>query len=266
MKFNRVVSVAVILLLTSEAQAIKIGDDDLETAKPKEDLDMWDAHTRDTKKKKKLVDNILEAATTVNPIGASSVGSKKSKPMDEAISTLNKLQKKEEVKEKKAAVIAAVKEEAEKEKKQSEKDSDEKEDMEEDKKEAEKAVKKVEKKAEQVIKKVVAKQESAPGGIVDIIGKVIAEHIATGNEVADNRATTEAKVNVKAAATDTALRTTTVALKSGFIASGKKDVKENDVKKEEVDLKEALKDAAAEPVAGLDTTSLDSLAQKKKVA
>ena len=159
-----------------------------------------------------------------------------------------------------------MKEEAEKEKKQSEKDSDEKEDMEEDKKEAEKAVKKVEKKAEQVIKKVVAKQESAPGGIVDIIGKVIAEHIATGNEVADNRATTEAKVNVKAAATDTALRTTTVALKSGFIASGKKDVKENDVKKEEVDLKEALKDAAAEPVAGLDTTSLDSLAQKKKVA
>ena len=100
---------------------------------------------------------------------------------------------------------------------------------------------------------------------MDIIGKVIAQHIASGNEVADNRATTEAKVNVKASATDTALKTTSSALRAGFTATGKKDVKEVDVQNEKIDLKESLESAAAAPVSGVDTSGAlgDSLAQKK---
>ena len=126
------------MLLTQESNALKIQKVDAESG---EDLDMWDSHVKSTGAKKKQVDAILEAAESVNPIGASDVGSKKSKPMTEAIKTLKTLQKKEEKKEKKADVIAKVKEEVEKEKKQSEKDSDEKEDMEEDTKDAKKAVK-----------------------------------------------------------------------------------------------------------------------------
>lgn len=55
---------------------------------------------------------------------------------------------------------------------------------------------------------------------------MIAQHIETGNEIAENRAKVEGKVNVKAAITDTSMKTFDTALKAGFVASGKKDIKE----------------------------------------
>ena len=174
MKFTKVISIAVIMLLATEADALQItkdkkalekvktlvkamkaqGEDENEDQKPK-DQDMWESHVKFNGKKKKPMDDLVEAAKKISPIGASTVGRDDSPPIAEVAEILKKADQKKSKKNKSADLIAQVKEEVDKEKKQSEKDSDEKDDIEEETKEDKKAVKKVEKKAEQVIKKVV---------------------------------------------------------------------------------------------------------------
>ena len=116
---------------------------------------MWESHVRFNGKKKKPMDDLVDAAKKIKPIGASTVGRDDSPPIAEVASVIKKAEQKEKKKAKSADLIAKVKEEVDKEKKQSEKDSDEKEDIEEEQKAAKKAVKAIEKKSEQVIKKVV---------------------------------------------------------------------------------------------------------------
>jgi hypothetical protein len=152
---KKVLSLAIIMLLSSTAEAMKIQ----ELPKKAREDDMWETHERFKGPKKNPLDDLVKVAEGINPVGASSVGTKEDTPIKEAIKDLKKVEKKEKKKAKSADTIAAVKEEIEKEKKQSENDSDEKDDLEEDKKEAEKAVKKVEKRTEAVIKKVVQKKE-----------------------------------------------------------------------------------------------------------
>ena len=133
-----------------------------------------------------------------------------------------------------AAVMAINKKEAKEAKKE-----EAKEKVVEAQKKSEKAVKKTQKAAEKAIKKVVAKQESAPGGIVDIISKALAKNAKEQATKEENRARVEGKIKTKAAATDTAIGTTRKALKSGFAAT--RDLSAAESKKE-------LEKAAASPV------------------
>ena len=66
--------------------------------------------------------------------------------------------------------------EIEEEKAEEQKEKNDKVELEEAKEEAEAEVKKVEKKAEDAVKKAAATKEAAPGGIIDVITDVLANH------------------------------------------------------------------------------------------
>lgn len=78
---------------------------------------MWESHVKFNGTKKKPMDDLVEAAKKISPIGASTVGRDDSPPIAEVASVIKKAQKKEEKKAKSADLIAKVKEEADKDKK-----------------------------------------------------------------------------------------------------------------------------------------------------
>lgn len=108
MKFNKVISLAVILLLASEtdalhinkdkkivekaktlAKALRVKDEEDDDEKPK-DLDMWESHVKFNGTKKKPMDDLVNAAKKISPIGASTVGRDDSPPIAEVASVIKK--------------------------------------------------------------------------------------------------------------------------------------------------------------------------------
>jgi len=75
------------------------------------------------------------------------------------------------------------------------------------KKEAKK-VKDVIKDSEKAIKKVTAKQESAPGGIIDTVTQALAKNAAQQGEKINNRARIETKIDAHVTSTDAAIGAT----------------------------------------------------------
>ena len=56
---------------------------------------------------------------------------------------------------------------------------------------------KVEKKAEDAVKKATAQKEAAPGGIIDVITDVLADHAKTQKHRAERRSEIETEVATK---------------------------------------------------------------------
>ena len=135
MKFNKILSLAVILLLATETDALVLNKDKKVSAKAKnlvkalkakdeadedetpKDLDMWESHVKFNGKKKKPMDDLVDTAKKISPIGASTVGRDDSPPIAEVAEVIKKAEKKEKKKAKSADLIAKVKEEVDKEKK-----------------------------------------------------------------------------------------------------------------------------------------------------
>lgn len=66
---------------------------------------------------------------------------------------------------------------------------------------------------------MVAKQETAPGGIVDIITEVLAKQAKTNKDKEENRARVETSISTKTAAYSSAVNTSRAALKKGLVAT-----------------------------------------------
>ena len=96
-----ITSLAIIMLLSSNVQAIQIQDLPKKARKD----DMWETHEKFDGPKKKPMDDLMKVADDIHPIGASSVGTKEDTPIKEAIKTLKKEEKKIKEKEKTADKI-----------------------------------------------------------------------------------------------------------------------------------------------------------------
>jgi len=107
---------------------------------------------------------------------------------------------------------------------------------------AEKAVKKTQRKAAEAIKKVVAKQETAPGGLVDIITETIAEHAKANRDRYEDRARVQAAVSTKAAANAASMRTATTALAKGLSATRRQNAEAEEA------YRKSIEDGMASPL------------------
>lgn len=83
-------------------------------------------------------------------------------------------------------------------------------------KKEEKKVVEAKESAEKAIKKVVAKQETAPGGIIDIVTQALAKNAQLQKSRQDDRSRIQAIIDARVTATQSALNTTRAALKSGI--------------------------------------------------
>ena len=115
--------------------------------------------------------------------------------MENAINTLNAAQEKKEARSETLAKIEAAKRIANEE------------------------VKKTQSKAVQVVKNAVTKQESANGGIIDMVTKTLAHHAQIQKERDDTRTKMETEIMTRVAATDSKIKATRSSLHAGLTAT-----------------------------------------------
>lgn len=80
-------------------------------------------------------------------------------------------------------------------------------------------VKRTQSKAVQVVKNAVVKQESASGGIIDMVTSTLAKHAQDQKDKSDMRTTLETEIMTRVAATDSKIKSSRSSLKAGLTAS-----------------------------------------------